>query len=81
MSWHYCPSLSAPRASGRAAADPVEVLEVAADLRRDESPEEPELEILLTDTVPELELEDSELDYSDTEPLVLTGAEDEAGDQ
>jgi small subunit ribosomal protein S18 len=43
---------------------------------RPESPDEPELEVLLTDTVLEDDLVDSEL-----EPLVPAGVEDEAGEQ
>ena len=43
---------------------------------RAESPDEPELEALLTDTVPEDDLVDSEL-----EPLVPAAIEDEAGEQ
>jgi small subunit ribosomal protein S18 len=53
---------------------------------RGDSAEEPELDVLLTDTVLDDDLEDSELEASeledsDVEDLVLAGAEDEAGEQ
>jgi small subunit ribosomal protein S18 len=48
---------------------------------RDGAAEEPELEVLLAETVPDDELEDSDLEEAELETLVLTGAEDEAGDK